>query len=78
MAWRHRARVIVGPGAGFSRRTSTAPTISSSGTHSRFGTTPAACFADNSVKPEIAKSARVFVGIFSVLFAVAEAMELMS
>jgi hypothetical protein len=38
----------------------------------------AACFADNSVKPEIAKSARVFVGIFSVLFAVAEAMELMS
>jgi hypothetical protein len=38
----------------------------------------AACFADNSVKAEISKAARVFAAIFSVLFVVAEAMELMS
>lgn len=37
----------------------------------------AGCFADGSVKPEIAKAARVFLGIFSTLFVIAEAMELM-
>ena len=42
------------------------------------GLVTAACFADNSVKAEIAKAARVFVAIFSVLFVIAEAMELMS
>jgi len=38
----------------------------------------AGCFADGSVKPEIAKVARIFVGILTALFVVAEAMELMS
>lgn len=38
----------------------------------------AGCFSDGSVKAEISKIARVFVAIFSVLFVVAEAMELMS
>jgi hypothetical protein len=37
----------------------------------------AGCFADGSVKAEISKVARVFVAIFSVLFVIAEAMELM-
>jgi hypothetical protein len=38
----------------------------------------AGCFADGSVKREIAKVARVFVAIFTVLFVLAEAMELLS
>lgn len=38
----------------------------------------AGCFADGSVKRDISKVARVFVAVFSVLFVIAEAMELMS
>ena len=38
----------------------------------------AGCFSDGSVKREISKTARVFVALFSVLFIIAEAMELMS
>jgi hypothetical protein len=38
----------------------------------------AGCFSDNSVKKDISKAARVVVAISSVLFVVAEAMELMS
>jgi hypothetical protein len=38
----------------------------------------AGCFADSSVKREISKVARVFVALFTVLFVVAEAMELLS
>jgi hypothetical protein len=38
----------------------------------------ASCFADNSVKREVSKTARVFVALFSVLFVIAEAMELLS
>ncbi|MGB3934540.1 MAG: hypothetical protein WBL29_02380 [Burkholderiales bacterium] len=38
----------------------------------------AGCFADGSVRRDISKVARVFVAIFSVLFVVAEAMELLS
>ncbi len=38
----------------------------------------AACFADNSVKREIAKAARVVVGIATVLFLIAEAIDLVS
>jgi hypothetical protein len=38
----------------------------------------AGCFADNSVKREISKVARIFVAVLTVLFVVAEAMELMS
>src|SRR5262245_7895740 len=38
----------------------------------------AGCFADGSVKQEISKTARVFVALFSVLFVIAEAMELLS
>ena len=38
----------------------------------------AGCFADGSVKREISKVARVFVAIFTVLFVLAEAMELLS
>lgn len=38
----------------------------------------AGCFADGSVKPEIAKVGRVFLAMFSVLFVIAEAMELLS
>lgn len=38
----------------------------------------AGCFADTSVKRDIAKVARVFVAVFTVLFVIAEAMELLS
>ena len=38
----------------------------------------AGCFADNGVKKEISKAARVFMAIFGVLFVIAEAMELLS
>jgi hypothetical protein len=38
----------------------------------------AGCFSDGSVKPEIAKIGRVLVAVFSVMFVIAEAMELMS
>ncbi len=38
----------------------------------------AGCFADGSVKHDISKVARVFVALFTTLFIVAEAMELMS
>lgn len=38
----------------------------------------AGCFADGSVKRDIAKTARVFVAVFTVLFVIAEAMELLS
>jgi hypothetical protein len=38
----------------------------------------AGCFADGSVKRDISRTARVFTAIFSVLFIIAEAMELMS
>ena len=38
----------------------------------------AGCFSDGSVKRDIAKVARVFVGVFTVLFVIAEAMELLS
>ncbi len=38
----------------------------------------AGCFADNSVKRDIAKGARVFTAIFTVLFIIAEAMELLT
>jgi hypothetical protein len=36
------------------------------------------CFVDSGVKKEIAKTARIALAIFTVLFVVAEAMELMS
>ncbi|MCC6211311.1 MAG: hypothetical protein IT513_09745 [Burkholderiales bacterium] len=42
-----------------------------------FAAASAACFADNSVKRGIARTARVFVALFSVLFVVAEAMDLL-
>jgi hypothetical protein len=38
----------------------------------------AGCFSDGSVKSDISKVARVFVALFSVLFVIAEAMELLS
>lgn len=38
----------------------------------------AGCFADGSVKREISKVARVFVAVFTVLFVIAEAMELLT
>ncbi len=38
----------------------------------------AACFADNSVKVDVAKPARLVLGLASVLFVIAEAMELLS
>jgi len=38
----------------------------------------AGCFADNGVKQEISKAARVFMAIFGVLFVIGEAMELLS
>jgi hypothetical protein len=38
----------------------------------------AGCFSDGSVKAEISKVARVFTALFTVLFVIAEAMELMS
>lgn len=38
----------------------------------------AACFSDNSVKRDISRAARIVVGIASVLFLVAEAIELIS
>jgi hypothetical protein len=38
----------------------------------------AACFMDNSVKREVAVTARVFVAIFSALFLVAEVIDLLS
>jgi len=38
----------------------------------------AACFADGSVKRDIARAARIVVGISSVLFLIAEAIELIS
>ncbi len=38
----------------------------------------AACFADNSVKSDVAKPARAVLGLASVLFVIAEAMELLS
>ncbi len=43
-----------------------------------FAAASAACFADNSVKRSIARTARVFVALFTVLFIIAEAMELLS
>ncbi len=43
-----------------------------------FGAACAGCFADGSVKKDIAKAARVVVAIFTVLFVVAEAMEMLS
>lgn len=43
-----------------------------------FSAATAACFADNSVKSEIKKGARVVTALFTVLFVIAEAMELMS
>jgi hypothetical protein len=43
-----------------------------------FAAATAGCFSDGSVKVEIAKTGRVFLAIFSVLFLVAEAMELLS
>ena len=43
-----------------------------------FSAATAACFADTSVKPEIMKGARVVTAIFTVLFVVAEAMELIA
>jgi hypothetical protein len=38
----------------------------------------AACFADGSVKKDIARVARVVVAVSGVLFVIAEAMELFS
>ena len=38
----------------------------------------AGCFSDGSVKRDISKVARLVVALFTVLFVVAEAMELMS
>ncbi len=40
-----------------------------------FGT---ACFSDNSVQKGVAKTGRVLTALFTVLFIVAEAMELMA
>jgi len=38
----------------------------------------AGCFADGSVKPEIAKVGRLLLAMFSVLFVIAEAMEMLT
>jgi hypothetical protein len=42
------------------------------------GAFSAACFSDNSVKRHVAIVGRVFTLLFTVLFVIAEAMELMS
>jgi hypothetical protein len=43
-----------------------------------FGAALAGCFSDGSVKVEIAKAARVCAAILTVLFVIAEAIELMT